>query len=60
MIVMFTSLSEKNALYVTRRILDAYAERVGKDTWKTNITGAGYVIFCAVKQQKALPWHAIT
>ncbi len=41
MIVMFTSLSEKNALYVTRRILDAYAERVGKDTWKTNITSEG-------------------
>ncbi|WP_196590018.1 type I-F CRISPR-associated helicase Cas3f [Pectinatus frisingensis] len=41
MMVIFTSVSEKKAIYYTRRILDAYAERIGNDTWKTIITEKG-------------------
>ena len=41
MMVIFTSLSEKKAIHYTRRVLDAYAERIGSDTWKTIITEKG-------------------
>ena len=41
MMVVFTSRSEKKALYTVRRILDSFADRIGNDTWKTVITAEG-------------------
>jgi CRISPR-associated endonuclease/helicase Cas3 len=41
MMVIFTSQSDKNALKTTRWILDAFANRIGNDTWQTIITEDG-------------------
>ena len=41
MMVIFTSQSDKNALKTTRWILDAFANRIGMDTWQTVITEDG-------------------
>ena len=41
MMVIFTSQSDKNALKTTRWILDAFANRIGSDTWQTVITEDG-------------------
>ena len=41
MMVIFTSRSEKKALLATRKILDAFADRIGNDVWKTIITEDG-------------------
>lgn len=41
MMVIFTSKSEKKAIYTVRRILDSFADRIGNDTWKTVITQEG-------------------
>lgn len=41
MMVVFTSRSEKKALLSTRKILDAFADRIGNDVWKTIITEDG-------------------
>lgn len=41
MMVIFTSQSDKKALKTTRWILDAFADRIGKDTWQTIITQEG-------------------
>lgn len=41
MIVTFISECEKKSLKRTRRILDAYANRIGNNAWQTNITEAG-------------------
>ncbi|MBP3780989.1 MAG: type I-F CRISPR-associated helicase Cas3 [Selenomonas sp.] len=41
MMVIFTSQSDKNALKTTRWILDAFANRIGTDTWQTIITEDG-------------------
>src|SRR5690554_5615963 len=41
MIVMFVSECEKNSLPKTRRILDAFADRIGSNTWRTPITQEG-------------------
>lgn len=41
MIVVFTSRSEKKAIYIVRRILDLFADRIGNDTWQTVITAEG-------------------
>lgn len=41
MMVIFTSQSDKNALKTTRWILDAFASRIGNDTWQTVITEDG-------------------
>lgn len=41
MMVIFTSRSEKKAIYTVRRILDSFADRIGNDTWKTVITQEG-------------------
>lgn len=38
MMVVFTSRSEKKSLYTVRNILDNFADRIGTDTWKSNIT----------------------
>ncbi|MGL5250326.1 MAG: type I-F CRISPR-associated helicase Cas3f, partial [Enterovibrio sp.] len=41
MMVTFVSQCEKNALKRTRRVLDAFANRIGDNTWQTLITQAG-------------------
>jgi CRISPR-associated endonuclease/helicase Cas3 len=41
MMVTFISQCEKNALKKTRRVLDAFANRIGDNTWQTVITEAG-------------------
>ena len=38
MMVTFISQCEKNALKKTRRVLDAFANRIGDNTWQTVIT----------------------
>lgn len=39
--VTFVSQCEKNALKKTRRVLDAFANRIGNNTWQTVITKEG-------------------
>lgn len=39
--VTFISQCEKNALKKTRRVLDAFANRIGDNTWQTVITEDG-------------------
>jgi CRISPR-associated endonuclease/helicase Cas3 len=41
MMVIFVSQCEKKALRRTRRILDAFADRIGDSTWQTVITREG-------------------
>ncbi len=41
MMVTFVSQCEKNALKKTRRVLDAFANRIGDNVWQTVITQEG-------------------
>ena len=41
MMVTFVSECEKKALVRTRKVLDAYANRIGSNTWQTVITQEG-------------------
>ncbi len=41
MMVIFISMSEKKAIKTTRRVLDAFANRIGENTWQTVITQEG-------------------
>ncbi|WBA07599.1 hypothetical protein N8M53_06895 [Salinivibrio kushneri] len=41
MMVTFISQCEKKALKKTRRVLDAFANRIGDNTWQTLITEDG-------------------
>lgn len=41
MMVVFVSQCEKKALNKTRRVLDAFANRIGDNTWQTVITNEG-------------------
>lgn len=41
MMVIFVSRCEKKALQSTRRVLDAFADRIGDDTWQSIITEEG-------------------
>jgi len=41
MMVTFVSQCEKKALNRTRRVLDAFADRIGDNTWQTVITQEG-------------------
>lgn len=43
MIVTFISQCEKKALVRTRRVLDAFADRIGDNTWQTVITEDGLI-----------------
>lgn len=43
MMVVFVSQCEKNALKKTRRVLDAFANRIGDNTWQTVITQEGLI-----------------
>jgi len=41
MMVTFVSQCEKKSLAKTRRVLDAFASRIGSNTWQTVITNEG-------------------
>lgn len=41
MFVTFISQCEKKAIPRTRRVLDAFADRIGDNTWQTVITEDG-------------------
>jgi len=41
MMVTFVSQCEKKSLAKTRRVLDAFANRIGSNTWQTVITDEG-------------------
>jgi hypothetical protein len=43
MMVTFVSQCQKKALNRTRRVLDAFANRIGSNTWQTVITEDGLV-----------------
>ena len=43
MMVIFLSQCEKKALHRTRRVLDAFANRIGDHTWQTVITQEGLI-----------------
>lgn len=43
MMVTFVSQCEKKALNRTRRVLDAFADRIGDNTWQTVITAEGLI-----------------
>ena len=43
MMVTFVSQCEKKALLRTRRVLDAFANRIGSNTWQTIITEDGLI-----------------
>ena len=43
MMVTFISQCEKKALNRTRRVLDAFANRIGERTWQTIITEEGLI-----------------
>ena len=53
MMVIFSSRSEKKALSSTRRVLDAFAERIGDNTWKTIITENGLATVKQLLRQRA-------
>ena len=43
MIVTFVSQCEKKSLNKTRKVLDAFANRIGDNTWQTIITEDGLI-----------------
>ena len=43
MMVLFVSQCQKKALGRTRRVLDAFANRIGDNTWQTVITEDGLI-----------------
>ena len=53
MMVTFVSQCEKNALKKTRRVLDAFANRIGDNTWQTVITEDGLITVKKMLRQTA-------
>lgn len=53
MMVTFVSQCEKNALKKTRRVLDAFANRIGDNTWQTLITEEGLLTVRKMLRQTA-------
>ncbi|MGI5309147.1 type I-F CRISPR-associated helicase Cas3f [Rheinheimera sp. WS51] len=53
MMVTFVSQCEKNALKKTRRVLDAFANRIGDNTWQTLITEDGLLTVKKMLRQTA-------
>jgi CRISPR-associated endonuclease/helicase Cas3 len=53
MMVIFTSQCQKNALKKTRRVLDAFADRIGDNTWQTVITEDGLLVVKKMLRQTA-------
>ncbi len=60
MMVTFVSQCEKNALKKTRRVLDAFADRIGDNTWQTVITEAGLTTVKKMLRQTASKSTAVS
>lgn len=53
MMVTFVSQCQKNSLKKTRRVLDAFADRIGDNTWQTVITEDGLIVVKKMLRQTA-------
>lgn len=53
MMVTFVSQCQKNSLKKTRRVLDAFADRIGDNTWQTVITEDGLLTVKKMLRQTA-------
>ena len=60
MMVTFVSQCEKNALKKTRRVLDAFANRIGDNTWQTLITEDGLLTVKRMLRQTASKSTAVS
>jgi len=60
MMVTFISQCEKNALKKTRRVLDAFADRIGDNTWQTVITEEGLTTVKKMLRQTASKSTAVS
>lgn len=60
MIVTFVSQCEKKALARTRRVLDAYANRIGDNVWQTIITEEGLLMVKKLLRRTATKNSAIS
>ncbi|PKG99343.1 type I-F CRISPR-associated helicase Cas3f [Paraglaciecola sp. MB-3u-78] len=60
MMVTFVSQCEKNALKKTRRVLDAFADRIGDNTWQTLITEDGLLTIKKMLRQTASKSTAVS
>jgi CRISPR-associated endonuclease/helicase Cas3 len=60
MMVTFVSQCEKNSLKKTRRVLDAFANRIGDNTWQTLITEEGLKAVKKLLRQTASKNTAVT
>lgn len=60
MMVTFVSQCEKNALKKTRRVLDAFANRIGDNTWQTLITEDGLKTVKKMLRQTATKSTAVS
>ncbi|GAA6171850.1 type I-F CRISPR-associated helicase Cas3f [Colwellia sp. KU-HH00111] len=60
MMVTFVSQCEKNALKKTRRVLDAFANRIGDNTWQTIITEDGLITVKRMLRQTASKSTAVS
>lgn len=60
MMVTFISQCEKNALKKTRRVLDAFADRIGDNTWQTVITEDGLLTVKKMLRQTASKSTAVS
>ena len=60
MMVTFVSQCEKNALKKTRRVLDAFANRIGDNTWQTLITEDGLTTVKKMLRQTASKSTAVS
>lgn len=58
--VTFVSQCEKNALKKTRRVLDAFANRIGDNTWQTLITEDGLITVKRMLRQTASKSTAVS
>ena len=58
--VTFVSQCEKNALKKTRRVLDAFANRIGDNTWQTLITEDGLLTVKKMLRQTATKSTAVS
>ena len=60
MMVTFVSQCEKRALNRTRRVLDAFANRIGSNTWQTVITEDGLIAVKKLLRQTASKSTAVS
>lgn len=60
MMVTFVSQCEKNAIKKTRQVLDAFADRIGDNTWQTVITEDGLLTVKKLLRQTASKSTAVS